>query len=549
MSWSRQETTRTSVCGEGCLAVAGRRETVEAGLGVMAQGGNAVDAAVAMAFTAAVAEPTEASIGGSGFMLVHDRASGNAWSIEFPPRAPLRATADMYAPAADGVADRLLGTVPVRGDANATGWLAPCVPAVVAGLCLAHARFGLLGLANLVEPAAALAEHGFEVDSYLSLQALDHIGDLRASRQAARIFLCEGLPPAAPFATRAAAPRLRQPELARTLRAIAAGGAEAFYRGDVAGAIHEAFERHGGLISCTDLRRYSATIERPLSTSYRGWSVLAPRAPTGGWTVLQALQILDRIEVEPDSVAELHAVAEALQLAFLDRYRAAGDVDAADLLSASRADELAELIRSDGKAAPTERMPASPWRGHGTTHLCAVDADGRTVSCTITAGNTFGGKVVADGTGVLLDSGMAWFDPRPGRANSIAPWKRPLVNMAPLLLIRGDDRIALGAAGGRRIISAVTQVARGVIDHGLPLQEAISAPRLDASDRTIRLSDRFPEGTAEALRALGHELLVIEEQHLPFSYEFARPAGARVDASGIRSGGIHPLAQGFVGVT
>ena len=525
--------------------MAGRRETVEAGLRVMAADGNAVDAAVAMAFTAAVVEPTEASIAGSGFLLAHDPASGNAWSVEFPPRAPLRATAGMYDPAEESAPDRLLGTVPVRADANATGWLAPCVPGAVAGLCLANARFGTLPLARLIDPAAELAQDGFEIDSYLSLQALEHLGDLRASRDAARIFLCDGLPPAAPFATRAGSdpPRLHQPDLARTLRAIASGGAEAFYGGEVSEAIHKAFERHGGLISQTDLGRYSATIERPLCGSYRGWSLLAPRGPSGGSTVIEALQILDLVEIEPGPVAELHAVAEALQLAFLDRYRGAED------LSAAHAARLAGMIRADRKTALTEQMPASPWRGHGTTHLCAVDADGRTVSCTITAGNTFGSKVVVDGTGLLFDSGMAWFDPRPGAPNSIAPWKPPLVNMAPLLLIRGGDRIALGAAGGRRIVSAVTQVARGVVDHGLSLQEAISAPRLDASDRTIRLSDRIPDATADGLRALGHELLRIEEQHLPFSYEFARPAAARVDESGIRSGGIHPLAQGFVGVT
>lgn len=480
--------------------MAGRRETVAAGMQVMAEGGNAVDAAVAMGFVACVVEPTEASIGGSGFMLAHDPASGNVWSIEFPPRAPLRAAADMYEPLHGDVEAGLLGTVAVRGDANAAGWLAPCVPGAVAGLCLAQARFGSLPLARLVEPAAELAERGFETDAYLALQALENLPALRASPECARIFLPDGLPPRAPVAVVPPdPPRLRQPELAGTLRAIAADGPNAFYRGELAARIAGAFERAGGLISRADLDAYTATIERPLSGAYRGWSVLAPRAPCGGSTVIRALELL-----EAEDPVSLPAVAEALQAAFRERYRLAGDT-AADA-------------------------------GHGTTHLCAIDRDGRIVSCTLTAGNTFGGKVVAAGTGVLFDSGMAWFDPRPGGVNSIAPGKRPLVNMAPLLLLRGHDRVALGAAGGRRIISAVTQVASLIIDHGLTPQEAISAPRLDASERVIRLSERLPAEAAARLAERGHEVVVIREDRLPFSYEFARPAAAAVDAAGVRRG-------------
>jgi gamma-glutamyltranspeptidase/glutathione hydrolase len=485
----------------GALAVAGRRETVEAGLHVMAEGGNAVDAAVAMAFVAAVVEPTEASIGGSGFMLAHDPASGHAWSIEFPPRAPMRATPDMYEPIAGGAGQGLLGTVAVRGDANATGWLAPCVPGVVAGLCLARWRFGTLPLADLMAPAAGLAEHGFELDAYLSLQALDNLEALRASPECADTFLSGGLPPRAPVgAVPPDPPRLKQPRLGQTLRAVAADGPDAFYSGDVAALIARAFEHGGGLISRADLEAYRASIKRPLGGSYRGWTVLAPRAPSGGATVIRALELLERAPTV--GVGEL---ADSLRAAFEERYRIAGD-SAADA-------------------------------GHGTTHLCAIDPAGRIVSCTLTAGNTFGAKVMAEG--VLFDSGMAWFDPRPGSPNSIAPGKRPLVNMSPLLLIRGGHRVALGAAGGRRIISAVTQVTSGLIDRGLSPQAAISAPRLDASESALRLSGRLAPDSAQLLRDRGHEVVVVSEDHLPFSYEFARPAAAAVDEAGLRSGGIH----------
>jgi gamma-glutamyltranspeptidase / glutathione hydrolase len=497
-SWTRQEVGRTVVLAREHLVVASRRETVEAGLRVLEEGGNAVDAAVCMAFVAAVAEPSEASIGGSGFMLVHDAPRGRAWSVEFPPRAPLRASPEIYE----------------ADEARATGALAPCVPGAVAGLCLASRRFGSLPLGRLLEPADELAESGFEVDEYFTLQALAHLEALRGSSEAARVFLSGGLPPVASLAGDSDTPRIRQPDLARTLRAIADGGADAFYRGDVAAAVDRSFRDEGGLVSRADLEAYRATVEAPLRQPYRGWTVHAPRAPCGGAAVLDALKALERLplaQLGQTTVAGLHAVAEAIQAGFATRDRV-----------------------GDGA-------------GHGTTHLNAVDADGRVVSCTLTAGNTFGSKFVAAGTGVLFDSGMSWFDARPGGINSVAPGRRPLVNMAPLLLTKdGRPRLAVGAAGGRRIISAVTQVVCGVVDHGLGLQEAVSAPRLDASDEEIRLSDRLPAATADGLRALGHEVRTVAEQHAPFSYELARPAAAGIDDDGVRSGGIHPFASGFV---
>ena len=539
-----------------CVVVAARRETVEAGLGVLEAGGNAVDAAVCMAFVAAVVEPTEASIGGSGFLLLHEGPGRSAWSVEFPPRAPLAARADMYELLPRHTDIRFAVTAPVRDDANATGPLAPCVPGVVAGLCLASERFGELPLARLLEPAIEFAEAGFDVGEYYTLQTLAHLDALLANPAAEHVFLREGLPPVAPFAAAADPPRLRQPDLARTLRAVAAHGPDGFYRGPFAEAVARAFRGQGGLIAEADLTRYEAVVEQPLERPYRGWSVLSPRAPCGAWTALQALGILEHLpfaRLPRGSAPALHLLAEALQAAFADRYRSAGDEQPRPsfpdrFLTDSCLHARARTIRGD--RAGTADLLAAPRTGdagHGTTHVGAIDADGRMVSCTITAGNTFGSKFMASGTGVLFDSGMAWFEPRPGAVNSIAPGKRPLVNMAPLLLVKdGRPRLALGAAGGRRIISAVTQVIRAVVDHGLAIQDAISAPRVDASEPRLRLSDRFPDSIAAELAAVGHDVLVVCEQHAPFSYELARPAAVGVDDAGVLSGGIHPFSQGYV---
>lgn len=306
-----------------------------------------------------------------------------------------------------------------------------------------------------------------------------------------------------------------------------------------------------------------------------------PTAPNGGWTVLQALAILERFDLDTlgsSSAEATQLVAEALRLAFADRYHHLGDPDFArvpidGLLSDGYADELAALARTQRSATMLRESDAQPWQafafeplnhpwrhdpagpaavgsydvGHGTTHLCAIDAEGRSVSCTITAGNSFGSKVVARGTGVLFDSAMAWFNPLPGAVNSIAPGKRPLVNMAPLVASRTrGGALAVGASGGRRIISAVTQILVNAIDHGMSVDEAIDAPRLDASERVLRVSDRLSPAVDEHLAALGYETERISEEHQPYLFELSHPGMAAIDASGARSGAINAPSSGFV---
>ncbi len=477
--------------------VAARRATVQAGLDILSEGGNAVDAAVCMAFVAAVVEPTETSIGGSGFLMFDDPGGHGTVSVEFPPRAPLAARPDLEP----------------RTRPGSSGALLPCVPGLVAGLGLAHQRFGSLGWDRLLEAAVGLAEDGFEVDEYLSLQTLAQLEPLRVDASAGSIFLRDGVPPVSQFAMRRpghAAEVIRQPALASTLRTVASGGAEAFYRGPPARAMVAAVSGSGGLLRVDDLAGYRAVVCRPRHESYRGWQVFAPAGPCGGSAVLDALRRLEAFgaEAQPSTqVARLDQTARALRTAFAAR-------------------------RGDA--------------GHGTTHLCVIDAGGRMVSCTTTLGETFGARFVAGETGVLLDSGLAWFDSSvPG--NAIAGGGQPLVNMSPLLLHGpAGRRVAVGAAGGRRIISAVLQVVTSIVDQGLSVEDALDMPRLDASERQLRLSDRYPNETFEELRRLGHEVEPVTEEHAPYSFEFARPAAAEtVPGRGLR-GAIHPYATGYV---
>ena len=582
---SRQRLSRDEVVADRAVVVAARPEAADAGIAMLRAGGNAVDAAVAVGFVAAVVEPMDTCVAGSGFLLVHEAASGRAWSVEFPPRAPAGARPDMYEVLDEAEGATLLGISPVRDDANVDGYLAPGVPGTVAGLCAASERFGRLPLPQVLEPAVALAERGFEADAYYSLQALAHLPVLRRHQEAARTYLVDGLPPVPAFmgrATLGVPPLVRQPDLAETLRRIARLGAPGFYEGEVAAAIEDDFRRHGGLITREDLGAYRPTIGEPLRGTYRDCEVLTARAPGGGWTVLQLLGVLERFDLAAmghNSPAGLHALVEASRHAFADRYRSFADPDAvavplAELLGAEHLDALAARIepdraglqdafsagppweafafpgRSAGSAPPGGDGAAAPGpssarvRG-GTTSFSVVDAEGNAVSCTHTAANAFGCAVVAAGTGVLFDSAMVWFNPRPGAANSIAPGKRPLVNMAPTLVRRGGrPLLAVGAPGGRRIASAVVQVISNVVDHGLSAQPAIDAPRVDASGSSVLASARIAPEVRDELARAGHRLVAVDEEHEPFLYEFARPVAALVDDEGRRRGGVDPFTVG-----
>jgi gamma-glutamyltranspeptidase / glutathione hydrolase len=588
---SYQDVQRRTAAGDAVAVAAARRESVDAALDMLAAGGNAVDAAVACAFVAGVVEPMETCLAGSGFMLVWDPAQRRATAVEFPPRAPLAARSDMFEVVPSQDADRLLGVSAVRDDANTEGILAAGVPGTVAGLLAAHERFGRLPRRQVLEPAIRAAADGFAVDGYYALQALDHLETLRAHPDAAAIYLDgRGLPPAPAFlgdATLGVAPLLRQPDLARTLEIVAERGTPGFYEGEVALAIERHFAAHGGLITREDLAAYRPLVGEPVCARYRDLELAVPASPCGGWTALQILRVLERLELSRTAVADadaLHAVVAASRHAFADRYHWLGDPDFVPvplrgLLSDGYAEETAAAIRAGdpgpsfdaGEGFPWEvlafRATGDPWSHddeperrpefrraqaastasdrHGTTHLAVVDGDGMMVSCTHTAGNAFGSKVVAAGTGLLFDAAMVWFNAVPGAANSIAPAKRPLVNMAPVLVVDGGRaRLTVGAPGGRRIIDAVVQVLVGALERGLPLQEAIGAPRVDASGAAVLASERLGDDAIESLRARGHDVVAVREEHVPFGYEFARPVGVEIARDGRRRAGVDPFAQG-----
>lgn len=549
----------------------------EVGAAVLARGGNAVDAAVATAFAMTVVEPFMSSVAGGGTMLVHLARRGETVALDFNVQAPAVCHESCYE-LGEGVAPALFPWRRVVDDANNFGPKSVAIPGSVAGLCLALERFGTMELADVLAPAIRLAEQGFEVDWYLALTIGPHCQELAAFPETARAYLRDGhyVPRPAGLAT---ADVLRQPDLARSLRLIAKDGPAAFYRGAIAQAIDEEMRRTGGFLRKRDLEGYEARVVEPLVVKYRGLELAFSPGATGGPTAVEMLNILAQFppaRVGYRTPAGLHLRAEAVRYAFLDRLRHLADPRAvrvpwSGLASREHAAEVAAGLRAagprsdakppdawahdlavrglgGGKAQPARRRRRVPTEGGDcTTHICAVDRQRNMVSLTNTAVSIFGSRMVVPGTGILLQNGMLWFDPEPGRANSVAAGKRPLVNMVPALGFRqGEPHLTVGAPGGRKIVSAIPQVIASIADGGDTPQAAIEAPRLHTEGGELWVDDRVGERTLAALRKMGHDVV---PKHSTYStLYFSRPVAIRIGRRGLEAGLDHLCAAAAAGI-
>ncbi len=545
----------------------------EAGIEILEAGGNAIDAAVAIGFLATVVEPAMVTLGGVGMMQYHEAASGRTWTVDFLARAPTAATPEMY-PWREAPGNHL-STYQVEGSRNVIGHRSIAVPSLVRGLCEAHRRWGRLPLAVLLEPAIARAEAGIVAEPYILWHINWAIGEgMRRFPATAAIYLEEGIaPPAGSL--------IRQRDLASTLRLIAERGPDAFYTGDVAAAIEREVRGNGGILSRDDLSACIAEVRPSLAATYRGHEIRFSDCPNGLWTGMQTLNILERFDLSRaghNTPEALHAYIEAARHAFADRYYYLGDPDfepvpLEGVLSKEYARTLARLIdpaRSGHDEAspppavrfaleslhdpwPFDRSGRAPKRfqaaGAGplashTTSYAIADRERNLVVCTETTGEVFGSKVTIPGTGIVMNDMMALFSPRPGTANSIAPWKRTLGSTtAPVVLREGRPFLAAGAPGGRRIMNAIQQVLVNVIDHGMSIQPAISAPRVDCSTGVTTYDDRIDDATIARLTALGHRMVPVRMELDPFSWDFAQPTGVMVDDDGHLRGGVDPFVR------
>ena len=490
------------------MVVSGHPLASAVGRDVLRRGGNAVDAAVAVGFALAVIHPEAGNLGGGGFMVIRTSA-GQVRTLDYRETAPGRASRDMYLDPSGEPTER-----------SVTGHLAAGVPGAVAGLTEAQRAMGRLPLADVIGPAIALAREGFVVDEYRSQSIASDSARLTMFPASRASFLPGGRPPA-PGTT------LRQPDLARTLEAIRDSGAAGFYRGPVADLIVAEMERGGGLISREDLAAYQAIWREPIVLRYRGHTIYSmPPASSGGVTMGQILNVMEGYRPLPPfgSPALLHREAEAMRRAFTDRNTYLGDPafvrnPTERLLSKTYAAELRASIGE--RASPTPRFDPAARGGSSTTHYSVVDAAGNAVSCTTTLNESYGSAVTVTGAGFLLNDEMDDFATAPGKpnmyglvqgeANAIAPGKRMLSAMTPTLVLDSTGALELitGTPGGPKIITMVYHVISNVIDHRMPLPDAVAAPRMhhQALPDSIQVEDGgFTRGTLDSLRALGHAI-------------------------------------------
>lgn len=484
-NWDVQKPSASS---RGGVVAAQNGSAAQVGADILAAGGTAVDAVVATAFALAALEPWNSGLGGIGFIVVHPAGADRAEIVDFGPVAP-QALDPAAFPLTGEMRTELFTWPQVVGDRNMHGPLSFAIPSAVQGYAVAVERFGRLPWRELVAPAILQARAGLPIDWFTTIKVASAAADLRRYRESRRVWLPEDLPPVCPPESDGATLRLGC--LAETLERLAERGPEDFYRGEIARSIVADTQADGGVLSADDLAGCRPQIVAPLDIPYRGVTFQAAPGLTAGPTLARVLAALGqrRFGGKPDA-DYFAALVEALQAAYVERLDGMGDVEAGSRTS--------------------------------TTHITAADRHGGMAALTTTLLSSFGSRYVLPGTGIIMNNGVMWFDPRPGRPNSIGPGKRALTNMCPVVVAReGRPWFAVGASGGRRILGSVLQLASFIVDFGMDPKAAAHHPRIDVngSDR-FGIDRRLPAEIIERLSGRPGATIV---EHTVFPSRFACP--------------------------
>ena len=510
----RYQDLQHPVLGPAGMVAAQNRQSAAVGAAVLAEGGSAVDAAIATGFSLAVTLPRAGNLGGGGFMLIHDAESDESSAVDYRERAPRKAHRDMYLDANGDVDNRK-----ARFSHLSAG-----VPGTVSGFYFAHQKHGKLPWKRLLQPAIDQARNGIVVSYDLAEMLKSRQSRLCQNAAACGYFYKDG---GVPYE---AGELLVQSDLADTLQAISDEGPDAFYKGAVADKIVAEMERGGGVIDAESLADYHPELREPVRGNYRGYDIVTmPPTSSGGIHILQMLNILEHFPVRDLGAASadnIHLLAEVARLAYADRSKYLGDPDYFDvpidwLTSKDYAKELAASIKM-GKARDSDDVAPGTqpaYESEDTTHYSVMDSDGNVVSNTYTLNFSFGSGIAVEGAGFFLNNEMDDFSSKPGvpnafgllggEANSIQAGKRPLSSMTPAIVFaEGEPWFATGSPGGSRIITTVLQMIVNVIDHEMNIAEAASAPRMHHQwyPDVLQLEAGFSPDTIRILEERGHEV-------------------------------------------
>ncbi|MFO0580157.1 MAG: gamma-glutamyltransferase [Polyangia bacterium] len=513
--------SREPLTGPGGAVAADHELASRAGAEILAQGGNAVDAAVATALALGVVQPAGSGLGGGGFLVVR-KPDGQSYALDFREVAPRAARADMYI-------DKVTGKA--VAERSRTGALAVAVPGEPAGFAQALKEHGKLGATQVIAPALHLARDGFPVGGHLARAAAQVVPRLPANSSLRELLAPGGV-------TLVRGQVLKRPELAATLERIEREGFQAFYRtgpGTLGDEIVRAVREGGGILSAADLQAYRPVVRTPLVGQYRGYQLVTMPPPAGGVTALETLQILNArppLTAGPGSSATLHELIEAFKHAFADRARLLGDpafvkIPTAELTSLDYARGRAATIQPDrvlpakDYGRPAGNQPISPPRDHGTTHICVIDRDGTVAALTSTVNLYFGAQLVGGKTGVILNDEMDDFAAQPaapnafglvGEANNaVAPGKRPASSMTPLIAVGTDGTLlCAGGSGGPTIVTGVVQTVVNILDFKMDVEAAVGAPRIHAQyvPDNVLVEPEIPADVRAGLERRGHKLSV-----------------------------------------
>ena len=502
------------VYGKNGMVASEQGLATQVGLDILKQGGNAIDAAVAVGFALAVVLPNAGNIGGGGFMVLHDDKTGKDVAIDFREIAPAKASRDMYLDNQGNVID---GKSLFTHDASG-------VPGTVAGMEYALKKWGTMPLSKVLEPAIKLADKGFIVSDVLAQTLKEEKSTLGKWSSSKVIFFKNGEP-------LKSGDLLVQKDLAKSLRLIAKQGAKAFYQGEIATKIAKEMQSHGGTMTLEDLKAYKVVERQPIIGDYRGYKVVTmPPPSSGGVHLIEILNMLEHYPIKEDGVnsaKNIHHMAESMKLAYADRSEYLGDPDfvkipVTGLTSKAYANELVKTI-DDNKARLSSNIKPGkpqPYESDQTTHFSVMDKAGNAAAVTYTLNLNFGSGIVVEGTGILLNNEMDDFSVKPGvpnafglvggTANAIEAKKRPLSSMTPTIVMKNNKPwLVTGSPGGARIITTVLQSVVNTIDHEMNPAEAIITPRVHHQwlPDELRVEEGISPDTIKLLQDKGHKVV------------------------------------------